>query len=229
MPWTGDELPAPDVVPVFPLPGAVLFPHTVLPLHVFEPRYRRMVRDAVQGQGLIAIALLQPGWEDQIDGNPPIHSVATVGRIENLRQQEDGRSYLDLVGIERVELVEIPSDQPYRLAQALPLPESGGIEDDPRTRQAKLDLLATHGCLMRELSAERHPNIAMDDRLPYSAAVNGACANLPVDASVRQELLEVQDLDARRKRALSLTEQVLKKVLSLRSANRRPEDDRSVN
>lgn len=226
---TPDPLPAPDVVPVFPLPGAVLFPQTVLPLHVFEPRYRQMVRDAVRGQGLIAIALLRPGWEEQIEGNPPIHTAATVGRIENLRYEQGGRSFLDLVGLERVRLVEIPSDHPYRLAQALPMPENGAADDDALTRRAKLDLLATHGCLMRELSTERPANIVMDQRMPFGAAVNGACANLPVDAAVRQKLLEIDDLHARQRQVLKLTEQVLKKVLSLRSARRPGKDDRSVN
>ena len=58
-----DKLPGAGIVPVFPLPNAVLFPRTVLPLHIFEPRYRAMVSDADAGDGMIAIALLEPGFE----------------------------------------------------------------------------------------------------------------------------------------------------------------------
>ena len=94
---------SPDIVPLFPLPGAVLFPDTVLPLHIFEPRYRRMVEDVRAGDGRIAIALLRQGWEEGYEGRPAIHDVGTVGRIRDLEPLPDGRFNLALVGLQRVE------------------------------------------------------------------------------------------------------------------------------
>lgn len=75
-----------ELGPVFPLPNAVLFPDTVLPLHIFEPRYRQMIHDAANGDGRIAVALLEPGYEEEYEGAPAFHRVGTVGRIENLEQ-----------------------------------------------------------------------------------------------------------------------------------------------
>ena len=69
-------------VPLFPLPDAVLFPNALLPLMIFEPRYRQMVADALAGDGLIAMALLKPGWEDSYETNSaPIRSTVCIGRI----------------------------------------------------------------------------------------------------------------------------------------------------
>ena len=71
----GSRISNSGLVPVFPLPDVVFFPGTVLPLHIFEPRYRSMVRDAVAGEGLIAMALLRPQWEQALTTHPPIHTV----------------------------------------------------------------------------------------------------------------------------------------------------------
>src|SRR5262245_32721223 len=67
--------------PVFPLPDVVLFPHVALPLHIFEPRYRQMVSDALEEERYIAMALLKPGWETDYEGRPPIHEMVCLGRI----------------------------------------------------------------------------------------------------------------------------------------------------
>jgi len=69
------------VVAVFPLPDVVFFPRTVLPLHVFEKRYRAMVKDALAADSRLAVALLQPGWQVGYEGSPAFYDVATIGRI----------------------------------------------------------------------------------------------------------------------------------------------------
>ena len=63
----------PPTIPIFPLPNAVLFPNVFLPLHIFEPRYREMVADALQGDRIIGMVLLRPGWEADYDGRPAIY------------------------------------------------------------------------------------------------------------------------------------------------------------
>ena len=69
------------VARLFPLPNLVFFPHVMQPLHIFEPRYRQMTADALAGDRLIALTLLQPGWEDQYEGRPAVHPVACLGRV----------------------------------------------------------------------------------------------------------------------------------------------------
>jgi Lon protease-like protein len=214
---------ASGVVPVFPLPGVVLFPRTVLPLHVFEPRYRTMVRDATAGEGLIAIALLKAGWEEDYAGSPSFHETGTVGRIEDLEPLPGGKFNLRLVGLQRVRFGEVVRSAPYRLVRVRPLAESPVDDADPEVRSAKLSLLASHGCLIRELADRPEGGAVLDERIPFETAVNGACANLPVDPAKRQSLLEEDDLFARQRRASAMLDEILERVLRLK-ALRTPEE-----
>jgi Lon protease-like protein len=223
------RLPTSGVVPVFPLPNAVLFPQTVLPLHIFEPRYRAMVRDVRAGDEMIAIALLKPGFENDYEGSPAIHTLGTVGHVEQLEPLPDGRFKLNLVGLLRVELEEIPSGKPYRQARLTPRPERGVDESDPDIRRAKLELLASQGYLMREITAGAGSSIPLFEGLPFHSAVNGACANLPAAPAVRQELLEIDDLLSRHRRVLRLVNQVLERVLELKGDKPQDPGDHGLN
>src|SRR5262245_16940848 len=146
-----DDLPAAGLVPVFPLPGVVFFPRTILPLHVFESRYRAMVRDAVATDRRIAISLLKPGWETDYEGSPAFQEIGTVGRIEDLDPLPDGNFLLRLVGLRRVSFGEPVKLRPYRIVRFHTLPETTVDEAAAENVAAKLDLLASHGCLLREL------------------------------------------------------------------------------
>ena len=102
---------------LFPLPNLVLFPHVVQPLHIFEPRYRQMTRDALAADRLIAMVLLRPGWEADYQGRPPLYPVACLGRILAEQCLDDGRYNLLLRGLRRVHILgEVPGDTLYRTA-----------------------------------------------------------------------------------------------------------------
>ena len=95
---------------LFPLPNLVLFPHVVQPLHIFEPRYRELMADALAGDRLIALALLRPGWEEDYDQQPPIHPVICLGSIHKEERLPDGRYNLLLQGVSRARVLEeVPS------------------------------------------------------------------------------------------------------------------------
>lgn len=213
-------------VPVFPLPGTVFFPRTELPLHVFEARYREMVRDALAGDRLIVMTLLAPGWEKNYDGRPPIHSIGTLGRIEDLVQLDDGRFDLLLLGLRRVAIHEEPSGKLYRLAKVESLPERPADETDLAVRRAKLELLASHDYLMRELNQDEQSSLVLDDQTSFELAVNAACADLPVEAAKRQALLEEGDLRARQQRVSKLIDELLFDVLQLKAL--RPGTQRGI-
>ena len=217
------------IVPVFPLPQIVFFPRTILPLHVFEPRYKQMVRDARVGEGLIAVALLRPGWEDDYAGNAAFHDVGTIGRIEDLESLPDGRFNLRLVGLQRAVFSEILQDLPYQRARVVPLNESEVDERNPRIFSGKLDLLASHGCLLRELTELEGLTVVLDERIPFETAVNGACANLPVDPAMRQSLLEEDDLYRRFQRTSEILNEVLERVLHLKALRSRDEGGSGLN
>ncbi|MCP3977707.1 MAG: LON peptidase substrate-binding domain-containing protein [bacterium] len=201
------------VVPVFPLPNTVLFPNTVLPLHVFEPRYREMIADATAGDGNVAIALLRPGYEKDYEGSPSFFPVGTIGHIEELTRLPDGRFTFNLVGDRRVEMTEIVSNRSYRLVQCTPLPENPLNEDEEPIQRAKFELMTSHAYLLREISPVHESAIVLDEEMPFEAAVNGCCANLPTEAETRQTLLGLDDLLTRQRKALELNNEVLERVL----------------
>jgi Lon protease-like protein len=100
--------------PLFPLAGVVLLPGALLPLHIFEPRYRAMVRDALEGEKLIAMALLRPGFEPEYLGAPAIEEFVGLGRIVAHEPLADGRSNMLLAGLRRARILEEDRTRPYR-------------------------------------------------------------------------------------------------------------------
>jgi len=104
-------------VPLFPLSTVVFFPNTLLPLHVFEPRYKQMVQDVSASERIIGMALLKPGWESNYHGNPEVYDVVGMGRIVSSETFEDGRINIVLYGLKRVKILEIMKESPYRIAR----------------------------------------------------------------------------------------------------------------
>jgi Lon protease-like protein len=126
-----------DHLPIFPLPNAVLIPQGHLPLHVFEPRYRQLVSDCMDGDRMMAIALLERDETSHLD-RPPLHAVAGLGYIDIHQELPDGRSLIVLRGVMRVEIRgERETDTPYRVVRAGRLrdapPSSGGAATDAMT------------------------------------------------------------------------------------------------
>lgn len=115
-PFSPDEFSG--LARLFPLPNLVLFPHVAQPLHVFEPRYRQLMADALAGDRLITMALLCPGFESEYHLNPPVHPVVCVGQILQEEQLPDGRYNLLLQGHSRARVSqEVPTDRLYRVAR----------------------------------------------------------------------------------------------------------------
>jgi len=106
------------VARLFPLPNLVFFPHVMQPLHIFEPRYRQMTADALDSDGLIALAVLQPNWEKDYEGKPAIGPVACLGKIVADQRLEDGRYNLLLRGLKRIRVLrELTTAKLYRQAE----------------------------------------------------------------------------------------------------------------
>lgn len=216
-------------LPVFPLPDVVFFPGTVLPLHVFETRYRAMVKDALASDRTIAVALLQPGWEESYDASPAYHPIATAGRMEDIEATPDGRYYFKLTGRVRVRLGEVVRAVPYRLVEADEFPEHAIDEDDPAIRRAKLELLASRVCLARELTGSDQPTLLVDERMSFEAAVNEACASLPSEPAFRQALLALDDLVERHRRTTHALDELVRRVIALKAARAGGAEPRGAN
>src|SRR5207247_4249108 len=112
-----------ELLPIFPLPNVVLFPNGLLPLHVFEPRYREMVADALASDRMIGMALLKPGWEHEYEGHPPVYPIGSNGVITHVERLDDGRYNIVLREVERFRILEENYERSYRRASIEPILE----------------------------------------------------------------------------------------------------------
>ena len=129
---------------LFPLPDLVLFPHVMHPLHIFEQRYREMIRDALATDRLITIIRLQPGWEADYEDQPAIASVGCLGKVVSEHRLEDGRFNILLLGLRRVEIVrELPSSGAFRVAEVRILQDDLSPDEQDTRRKLRQKLLKT--------------------------------------------------------------------------------------
>jgi Lon protease-like protein len=199
------------VVPIFPLPEVTFFPHTLLPLHVFEARYRAMVMDALARDRRLCIVKLRPGYEATYAGKPPVHPVAGAGEIVSWERLANGRYNILVRGDARVRIDrELPTDTLYRMVSGTVLQDSAPRGDVgaslARLRtacQALLAALERPADLLDTALAEGQPSGVVADRV--------AAAVIP-DAALRQELLETLDVDVRVERVASGVEALVREL-----------------
>ncbi len=196
-------------VPVFPLPGTVLFPHVGMPLHIFELRYRTMIRDALSRGRLLGLATLKPGWEADYYGSPEFHPLGCLARIEEVEWLPNDCYNLRIVGLTRVHFARIVSEYPYRAARVEVLPQHPYPEDDPFIQLEKNDLAVVFERLLAALGVD--PLQAhVDRKAPFGALVNALCAGVELPIDTRLELLAIDSLVERGTRIRELTEQRLR-------------------
>ena len=187
-------------VPVFPLPGVVLFPNAEMHLHIFELRYRTMVRDALSAERVIAIATLAPGWEQDYHGSPPFHELGCVARIEEVEWLPNDRYDLRVRGVLRVHLGRMRREFPYRACDVEPLTDAPYTESDPIAQLARQDLLAERTRL-GPLAGEAWlspPALSDDATLAEAVGVIATSVRLPV--ADKLELLAEDRLPERARR-----------------------------
>lgn len=184
---------ASQALKVFPLPSVVLFPHAAIPLHIFEPRYRALVRDALASDKVMALAQLEPGWESQYGERPPMQTMLCAGLILWHEEKPDGRYNILLQGVTRARLLaELPPEKLYREGKVHLLPDMPytGPEEE-RLRQAVFELVG-------RVSASFADNL-----LPVVARAQGGTLADVVAAAIireperRQEVLCELDVRAR--------------------------------
>ena len=216
-------------VPIFPLPEVVFFPETVLPLHVFEPRYRRMIADCLAGDRWLGVVMLRAGWEKDYQGRPPVHGVAGAGEIIQAEMLADGRYNILLDGRARVRiLVEEPPDGGlYRVVRTERIEDRGPSPSD-RTFAGRLQELRTaHARLLMALG-QSHPDVV--GRLTVAGASPGAAIDRIVsavvpDAEVRQRLLEAVDVSERLDLAVGALGELLTMVAGREGEEEEEESD----
>jgi len=197
----------PDLIPVFPLPGALLLPRGQMPLNIFEPRYLAMVDDALRG-GHRLIGMIQPDPAETAPdpGKPYLFRVGCVGRITQLAESGDGRYLIQLTGIARFRVEEeLAVDTPYRQCRVSYEP----FRDDFTARKGEeaVDRKALLRALADFLKAN---NLKADwediENAPNEALVNALAMMSPYGIAEKQALLEAPDLKTRAEILIAVTE-----------------------
>jgi uncharacterized protein len=192
----------PPTIPIFPLPNVVLFPNVFLPLHIFEPRYRAMVADALRGDRIIGMTLLQPGFESDYEGRPPVYPIGCAGLITHSEVLPDGRFNIVLRGMEKFRITSEDASRAYRLAAIDALPETLTDADRAEVRQRRLRLEAVLAATIERTGGEpRFPPAVPDEDL-----VNALAQYLPLEPLERQALLEREGIAARCRGLIELLE-----------------------
>jgi Lon protease-like protein len=199
-----------DLLPLFPLPNVVLFPNVFLPLHIFEPRYREMIADALASDRMIGMVLLRPGWERNYEGRPPIYSVGCSGLLTHNERLSDGRYNIVLRGIERFRIEQEDHALSYRRGVIAPLrdePLGSGDRASIQRQRSKLESML--GPRQSSTGDPRMPASMSDEDL-----VNALAQYLDLEPLEKQALLEKPCL---RTRAESLVELLEMKIMMARS------------
>lgn len=178
------------LLPLFPLPNIVFFPHTRLPLHVFEPRYRQMVKDVLESDQRFGIVLLRPGWEAEYFGAPPVFEWGTLGTVEQAVPLEDGRFNIVVRGDVRFRIVDEVSRVPYRTARVIAEPE---VAREPAEAYAQREWLAD---LSRQYLRYLPDQTAVPEieTVSLDALTNALIMSLNLDVEEKQRLLELGDV-----------------------------------
>jgi Lon protease-like protein len=192
----------PPTIPIFPLPNVVLFPNVFLPLHIFEPRYRAMVGDALAGDRIIGMVLLKPGFEADYEGRPPIYAIGCAGVITHSETMADGRYNIVLRGLEKFRVTDEDHGKAYRTAHIDALPEIVPDVDKVPLRQQRTRLEAVLAAAIERSGAEpRFPPAVGDEDL-----VNALAQYMELEPLERQALLERDGALARCRGLIELVE-----------------------
>lgn len=195
-------------VRLFPLPNLVLFPHVIQPLRVFEPRYVDLLTAALESDRLIAMALLNPGWEQDYEGRPPIRPVACLGRVltwQATQSKPNVQYNLLLVALRRVRIVrELPPQHAFREAEVEVLDDRYAPAADAERPTLQANLVAAFEkmlpCvddaaeLFNQVSGKNISLATLTDVISYA---------LDLKVRTKQALLEEPDVDRRAKKLLS--------------------------
>jgi Lon protease-like protein len=192
----------PSTLPLFPLPNVVLFPNVCLPLHIFEARYREMVSDALDGDRIIGMVLLRPGWEADYEGRPEIYQIGCAGLITHAEKTSDGRYNLVLRGFQKFRILQEDHQRSYRLAEVDTILEPMSEADRAvmRVERRRLETLLVPQPEGRGVDPKMPPS------MPDEELVNALAQYLDLEVVEKQALLERDGLVERCRSLIDLLE-----------------------
>lgn len=197
------------LLPIFPLPNVVFFPKIILPLHIFEPRYKQMVRDVLQNDRTLGMILLQEGWQTDYFGSPTVHKIGCMGRIETYEKLPEGRFNILLNGLRRFEILRFIQDKPYRLAAVKVLDELPFVLENHQISRAREDLMEKFLNYLQHVLGMELNDEKFDRSASLETVVNQVAAVLDIPVKTKQELLETPSMDSRLQQVCNILDQGL--------------------
>ncbi len=206
LPWNAEDLTFDEArftgdVRLFPLPDLVMFPHVVQPLHVFEPRYRDLLNDALDDDGLIAMASLAPGWESNYDGRPALHPHICVGKVVTHHRLDDGRYNLMLLGMRRGRIVEeLPAHRSFREAEVVLMDDeypTDGDESRDHVQERLAKAFQKTLPLAKTEQNEEPLRELLSSEVPLGVLTDLVSFALPLGVKLKQHLLAEPNVDRR--------------------------------
>lgn len=173
--------------PVFPLSNVVLFPYVLLPLHIFEERYKRMLQDTLSGDKLISMALLKPGWEKDYYDSPEVYKMSCLGRVISTEYFKDGRANIILYGLKRVQIIKFLKSNHYRIAEVNIIEEKSESGDELYRKHIE-DLLMKWNQSMKE--DQKSHRIEINTSLSLDKLTDTLSTLIITNVFERQQLLE---------------------------------------
>jgi uncharacterized protein len=193
----GAQTELPPAIPIFPLEMTMLFPGVSRPLHIFEPRYRAMIADALKGDRIIGMATLKPGFEADYAGRPPIYEIGCAGIITDVEELPGGRFNIVIRGLAKFRVTSEDNSRAYRIAHVDDMPEVLREEDKAALHKQRLRLEA----LVTKGSDTKIPPETTDEAL-----VNWLAQYVHMTHAQRQNLLELQSVLLRARALIELIE-----------------------
>jgi Lon protease-like protein len=190
---------------LFPLPNLVLFPHVIQPLHIFERRYVEMFLDAIEDDRLIAMSLLNSGWEGDYEGRPPLAPMACLGRVVTWQAQGNARYNLLLLGIQRVRILnELPAARSFREAEVEIMPDVYPAQTEELRPALHHKLVATFERLLPRIkdSEELFSQLSIDS-VSLGTLTDVISYALDLELPMKQALLSEPCVDRRATMLLS--------------------------
>ncbi|MBT3253370.1 MAG: LON peptidase substrate-binding domain-containing protein [Candidatus Marinimicrobia bacterium] len=212
--------------PIFPLPTVNLFPETTASYHIFEPRYVEMIESVLEGDGLLAMGVLKPGYEEDYYGTPEIFPVGCLGKIQSYEKLENGKYNIVLEGLFRVGFGEVVKDNPFRVAELIELPESDSENDFIDERE---DLLLRLNYLVEQSPDTLDFSPILGEQESFIALVNLVARTLPLKNDEQYALLSMDSVRERANRILWLIDDQIETIELLKRVDPRITDDISLN
>ncbi len=198
------QTPLPDTIPIFPLEDVMLFPGMSVPLHIFEPRYKAMIADALKGNRIIGMVLLRPGYEKDYERSPSVFQVGCAGVINEVEQLPNGEYNITLGALTKYRITREEASKPYRVAHVTPIADPIADADTAALHARRQRLEA----LIRE-SGGRTGVRAAPDGISDEGLVNGISQLAHIDELDRESLLEQPTPLARANTLIAILEKMI--------------------